>query len=143
MTEALLEYLGMPSSALMGAVPFRRWSFARSVDEDLPKRSINYTSEQHGISLTCDDDETIRSIFLTSDNFDQALLDIPFSSSRREVLNLLGVPSKSGDAHTSRFLGEYGAWDRFDSARHSIHVEFQPHADSIKMVTLMRADVVP
>jgi hypothetical protein len=143
MTEPLISYLGKPASTLLGAMPLSRWPFERSVDEDLPELLINYVCEQHGISLTCDEDEKIRTIFLTSDDFDQALFDIPFSSSRRKVLGLLGMSSKSGVAHTHPILGEYGAWDRFDGARHSIHVEYQSHVDRIRMITLMRADVVP
>ena len=143
MTEPLISYLGKPASTLMEAGPFRRWSFERSVEEDLPELLIDYACEQHGISLTCDEDEKIQSIFLRADSFDQALLNIPFSSSRREVLDLLGVPSRRGEAYTDSILCEYGAWDRFDGAFHSLHVQYEPHAYRIKMVTLMRADVVP
>lgn len=143
MTEPLIAYLGKPASVLLASPPFKFWTFKRSVEEDLPERLIDYVCAQHGLSLVCDSDDKIRSIFLEADHFEQNLLDIPFSSSRADVLSLLGIPSKIGNPHTDPILGEYGAWDRFDWSSHSIHIEYQPHADRIKMVTLMRADVVP
>lgn len=143
MTDTLVKYLGKPVSELLESPPFKFWAFERSVDEDLPDRIINYTSDQQSFHLICDNDEKIQTIFLTADHFDETRFCIPFSLRRREALSLLGVPSKSGDAHTDPILGEYGPWDRFDCAGHSIHIEYQPHADRIKMVTLMRADVVP
>lgn len=80
---------------------------------------------------------------MESDKIDRELFGIPFSSSRNDVLSIFGMPSKSGEARRDPFLGEYGPWDRFDEARHSIHFEYQPHADRIRRVTLMRADAVP
>jgi len=143
MIEPLTNYLGKPASALLASPPFKFWPFERSVEGDLPERPVDYVFPQHGLELTCDNDEKIHSIFLKSDSFDQALLDIPFSSSRSDVLSLLGVPSKSGGAHTHPILGEYGAWDLFARPGHAIHVGYRADADRIRMVTLMRADVVP
>jgi hypothetical protein len=39
-------------------------------------------------------------------------------------------------------LGEYGPWDRFARLGYTIHVEYRADADCIKMITLMRPDVV-
>ncbi|MER8583623.1 hypothetical protein NKG95_34000, partial [Mesorhizobium sp. M1423] len=119
------------------------WKFKRSVDRDLPETEINYVARTNGFSFICDSNERINSIFLDADIFDQALFEIPFLSKRSEVLRLLGKPTKSGAAHRDVILGEYGAWDRFDHADHSIHVEYRPDADRIRRVTLMCANVVP
>jgi hypothetical protein len=137
------RYLGKPATALLGDAPFSSWSFERSVDEDLPEREIDYSSTKHGLSFTCDNDERIHSIFQEAECFDQALFEIPFSSSRGDVLSLLGTPSKSGNAHTDPVLGEYGAWDRFDGLGASMHIQYDPHTRGIRMVTLMRPDVLP
>jgi hypothetical protein len=52
-------------------------------------------------------------------------------------------PSKVNDTRGDPFLGEYGPWDRFDEAHHSIHISYHAHADRITRVTVMRADAVP
>jgi len=94
-------------------------------------------------SIVCDDDEKIDTIFIESEKLRRDFLGIPFSFSRNDVLSTFGSPSKSGEARRDPILGEYGPWDRFDEAHHSIHVSYEAHADRIRMVTLMRADVVP
>jgi hypothetical protein len=43
----------------------------------------------------------------------------------------------------SPILGEYGGWDRFDYPSHTVHIEYRPDSDRIKMVTMMRPDVTP
>lgn len=139
----LTNYLGEPISVLLESNQFIHWKFERSVDDDLPNVEINYTSIDNGLSIVCDSDERINSIFIDADNFDRPFLGFSSSSKRSEVLNLLGKPAKSGAAHRDVILGEYGPWDRFDGTRHSIHIEYGPHADKIRRVTLMRADVVP
>lgn len=143
MTNVLLDYLGMPASALLTSPPFKPRTFKKTVDDDLPEIRINYVSASNNFSFTSDVDDKIDCIFIEADNLDRNLWDIPFSSSRNDVLSRFGVPSKSGAARTDPILGEYGPWDRFDETRHSIHIEYQPHADRIRRVTLMRADAVP
>jgi hypothetical protein len=127
---------------LLTSSRFNLWNFELSVDEDLPERSINYACDDHGFSMTCDSDERIQ-VFLTSDSFHPDFFDIPFSSSRSKMLSIFGEPSRSGKAHHDPILGEYGAWDRYDWVRYSMHIEYQPHADTIRRITLMRVDVVP
>ena len=143
MTNDILGYLGKPASAFFKSPPFESWKFKKTVDDDLPEIRINYVSAPNNFSITSDVHDKIDCIFIEADNLDRRLWDIPFSSSRNDVLSRFGVPSKSGAARTDPILGEYGPWDRFDEADHSIHIEYQPHADRIRRVTLMRADVVP
>jgi hypothetical protein len=139
----LLDFLGKPAALLLTSAPFRSWNFERSVDDDLPEQTINYKVSRRGFSFTCDSDETINTIFAESDDIDKSLIDIPFSTKRWEVRSMLGAPSKSGEPRSDPILGEYGPWDLYDEERHSIHIEYQPHADRIRRITLMRADVVP
>ncbi|TPK73117.1 hypothetical protein FJ930_11560 [Mesorhizobium sp. B2-4-15] len=139
----LLDFLGKPAAYLLTSDPFRRWNFERSVDDYLPEKTINYEASQKGFSFTCDSDEAIRTIFVESDDIDKSLIDIPFSTKRRAVQNMLGIPSKGGKPRSDPILGEYGAWDRYDHERQSIHIEYEPHMDRIRRVTLMRADVAP
>ncbi|RWD44404.1 MAG: hypothetical protein EOS25_18180 [Mesorhizobium sp.] len=143
MTNAILDYLGKPASSLLTSPPFESWKFKRTVDNDLPEIRIDYVSARNKFSFICDVDEKIDSIFIEADNLDRSLLDISFSLSRNDVLRILGVPSKSGAARRDPFLGEYGPWDRFDEAHHSIHISYHAHANRITRVTLMRANAVP
>ncbi|MFD1983022.1 hypothetical protein ACFSOZ_10090 [Mesorhizobium newzealandense] len=143
MTNNILGYLGKPAASLLTSPPFNSWEFKRTVDDDLPEIRIDYVSVRNKFSITCDRDEKIDTIFIESEKLGRVFLGIAFSFSRNDVLNILGSPSKSGEARRDPFLGEYGPWDRFDEAHHSIHVSYQAHADRIRMVTLMRSDVVP
>ncbi|CAN7576924.1 hypothetical protein [Mesorhizobium caraganae] len=142
MANALLDYLGNPASSLLTSPPFVSWKFRRTVDRLLPEIRIDYVSARNKFSFICDSDETIDTIFIDADNLGRELLDIPFSSSRSDVLNMFGVPSKSGAPRTDPFLGEYGPWDRFDEAHHLIHILYHAHADRIKRVSLARAGAV-
>ncbi|KAA3449270.1 hypothetical protein C7I87_17755 [Mesorhizobium sp. SARCC-RB16n] len=142
MANNILGYLGKPASSLLTSPQFESWKFKRTVDDDLPETRIDYVSARNKFSFICDEDEKINTIFIEADSLDRDLLNIPFSFSRSDVLNVLGVPSKSGAARTDPFLGEYGPWDRFDEARHSIHILYHAHVDRIRRVALARADSV-
>jgi hypothetical protein len=67
----------------------------------------------------------------------------PFGSTRREVIERLGPPFRSGQPISDPVLGDYGAWDRFIRSGYVLHVEYRRHEDAINRLTLMRADVVP
>ena len=142
MANALLDYLGNPASSLLTSPPFVSWKFRRTVDRLLPEIRIDYVSARNKFAFICDSDERINTIFIEADNLGRDLLDIPFSSSRNDVLSVLGMPAKSGAARKDPYLGKFGPWDRFDEAQYSIHVLYHPHADRIKRVSLARADAV-
>lgn len=141
--STLRKYLGKRASALLEILPYSSWEFERTADDDLPSRPIDYVCEEEGFSINCDGDDRIQSIFLTSAHLIQKELDLPLQCERCNVLASFGLPSKSGEPSTHRILGKYGAWDRYDDKYHSIHIEYLPDIDRIKMVTLMRFDAVP
>ena len=143
MNVPLVDYLGKLASDILESPPFREWTFERSIDDDLPERIINYVSEEKEFSFVCDEDEQVQTIFLENESLGSSLTDVSFSSSRSEVIRRFGRPSKSGEARVHKILGEYGAWDRYDRSEYSIHIEYHPHTDRIKRITLMRAEVVP
>jgi hypothetical protein len=131
---------------MLEASPFKLWPVEKSFEEDLPELIIHYVFPRHGLELRCDRDNKISTIFLYADHyngFDESLLDAPFSLSRRQVRERLGTPSKSGPRLNHPILGESGEWDRFAKSGYSIRVQYRTDADSIKKITLMRADVVP
>lgn len=143
MLASLSQYLGKPAGALLDSSPFYLWPYERSVEEYLQHQPVDYVFSEHGLSLACDSDEKINSIFVETSSFDESLSDMRFSLCRHEVIALFGAASKSGKPMIDPILGEYGVWDRYDRPDHSIHVEYYPHEDRIKQITLMRADVVP
>jgi len=142
----MIKYVGSYVSELLQGEPFKHWPVERSVDDDLDEILINYIFDGHGLSVICDNDERIRTVFLHADDygsFREPAFEIPFSTSREGVLKHFGTPSKSGGKFTDPVLGEYGGWDRFSLPYVTIHVEYKPDADEIKLITLMRNDVVP
>ena len=146
MIQNLANYLGNPASAMLEDLPFKVWPVQKSFEDDLPERIIHYVFPQHGLELRCDSHDNVSTIFLYSDEFngfDESLFDVPFSSSRLQVKERLGTPSKSGGKISDPILGEYGAWDRFARSGHTVHIEYRADADNIKKITLIRSDVVP
>lgn len=143
MIDKLTKYLGQNSYALISSYPFNDWVFDRTVDEDLPEKTVNYVESHGEFSMVCDSNEKIRAIFLKSSNFDEEFIGFPFSYSRDQVLSIMGAPSKSGAAYNDPILGKYGPWDRYDLHEYSMHVGYRADEDKIESVTLIRADVVP
>jgi len=145
-TEILSNYLGKEASALLADAPFRNWAVTRSVETDLDKLRTDYVFTQDGFDFASDEEDKVDTIFLYSDQsrcFKEGLQDLPFTSSRQEVIARLGSPSKSGARRSHPILGERCAWDRFSRPGYVVHVEYRLDADGINKITLMRADVVP
>jgi hypothetical protein len=145
-TETLSNYLGRQASALLADTPFKHWNVTRSVETDLGRPVIDYIFPQDGMDFVCDEVDKVKTIFVYYDAsrlFHEGISDLPSSLDRKQVIARLGSPSKSGPRMKDSILGECGAWDRFTRSGYSIHVEYRMDVDLIKMVTLMRLDVVP
>lgn len=144
--EELADYLGKDVAILLADEPFRHWAFNRTVETDLENPVIDYVFLNGGMDVVCDSRDKVASIFLYSNEsrkFKQDIGNLPFSCGRLEIIARHGSPSKRGDKIKDPILGEHGAWDRFMRSGYAIHVEYQLDVDAIKMITLMRADVVP
>lgn len=142
----MLKYIGSHVSRILESEPFNNWPVERTVEEDLDEARIDYIFDGHGMSVICDDDENVTTVFLFADEyggFCEPLFEVPLSFGRKEVLAHFGTPAKSGEARSDPILGEYGSWDRFSRPGLAIHVEYRPDADAISKITLMRSDVVP
>ena len=145
-TETLANYLGGKARALLADPPFKNWTFEKSCETDLEEPLIDYVFVHDGMDFVCDGEDKIRSIFLYCDEsrcFTEDVQDLSFTLGREEIIARLGSPSKSGGRISDPVLGEYGAWDRFARSGYVIHVEYRLDADSIRKITLMRADAVP
>jgi hypothetical protein len=144
--EKLASYLGKEASFFLADDPFKKWSFKRTLENDLDQPLIDYVFARDGMDFVCDERDRLRSIFLYSDKsrcFSEQVEDLPLTSNRQEVVARLGLPTKSGQRLSDPILGEYGPWDRFSRSGYAVHVEYRLDADIINKVTVMRADVVP
>ncbi len=137
------ELLGKSVTDVLLDAPFCDWSFKKSVDDDLDEPLVNFEFEDHGISFRCRDIEKISTIFLSADGEAATVFELPTSLTRDEVRNQFGVPNASGEGLVDPILGTYGPYDRFDYPDHSVHFEFFPDRDKIKLITLMTSSVVP
>lgn len=146
MKRKISDYLGLHASIMLNDGPFKKWTYERSLEEDLDPPIVHYVFPRRGLELRCDDDEKISVIFLRFDEqeaFDENLVDLPFSWTREQVVNRFGMPSKSGEKSNHPLLGAYGAWDRFTVAGYTIRFEYNMDSMGIRKMTFMRNDVVP
>ncbi|HQR07080.1 MAG TPA: hypothetical protein PLN21_09670 [Gemmatales bacterium] len=139
------KYLGLKAAFLLETQPYKNWPVERSVDDDSDPPEVRYEFVGCGLGLNCDrEDERINSIFLEAEEHAGTVLsDVPFHLRRDEVLGRFGSPSESGKAMSHPILGDYGPWDLFEGSIYTVHVHYKVDSDSIKMITLMRNDVVP
>jgi hypothetical protein len=144
-TSELAQYLGKHVSTLLRDQPFDQWVIERSIEADLDPPLIDYVFPHDGLDIVCDADDSINCLFLYAGDrqFSQHITDLPFTSTRREVLGRLGVPSKTGGVTHDPILGESGAWDRFARPGHDIHIQYRLDTDLVAKITLMRSDVTP
>lgn len=144
--DALTGYLGRNATVLLEAEPFRNWGCQRLLEMDLAEPLTDYTFADHGMDFVCDRGGAINTIFLYNDKsrrFTEAITDLPFSARRDDVLSRFGSPTKSGDGFVDAVLGPFGAWDRFDTAERSVHIEYNPGTDIMCKITLMRGGIAP
>ena len=142
----LARHLGSSASNLLADARLKNWNFDREIETELADVRIYYTFPKNGFAFYCDEADEIAAIFLYSDEyegFEGGLLDLPFSSTRQEVIKRLGSASKSGAPISDPILGDSGPWDRFAKSGYSIHIWYGANSDSIRLITLMRADAVP
>jgi len=141
MKMELTEYLGRAASELLKAEPFSRWHVVCTKEND-PKPEICYEFDGHGVEVICDRFDRVQTVFVHRGQ-GESLVDFPFAMGRRQVLERLGTPEKSGRAGQIPVLGNFGAWDLFRLPRFSLHVQYRVDRDEIDMITLMVPDAVP
>ena len=66
-------------------------------------------------------------------------LGLDFAMDRDRVRALLGNPDRSGEESKVVFLGLQPAWDVYADDGARVHIEYEPGARSIRMVTLTPA----
>lgn len=144
--SSLANLLGRPASDVLSENPFRKWEYVKSRERDLAEPVFDLVFANDGIDFICDGDERVHTLFLYNEggrHFKEGLVDLPFASTRQDVIRRLGNPVKSGAALNYKDIGPQGAWDRFVRPGYTVHVQYLPGVDRIGKITLMRADVVP
>jgi hypothetical protein len=100
-----------------------------------------YVTDPDGeFEIVCNGNGVVDTVFI----FRQSLLldgMIGFGKSRSEILEQLGVPNASGAEKVVKYLGEQGAWDRFDYAEWSIHLQFMFGSDRLEKLTVMTPEI--
>ncbi len=138
----LAGFLGAPVNALLAVELVSGWDYTRTEDLELPTPEIWYVFDGRGFEVMCDEHERITTIFLMRGDGVQ-LSSIPFTASRAQVWQVLGVPERSGPAALIPLLGHQGAWDRFWLPAAALRIQYCLDRDEIEQITLMRHDVVP
>lgn len=100
-----------------------------------PRWSIQMADDAMSLWLT--KDRLVSTIFLHARPLIEAQLGLSEPIHLLEVLAKFGVPSRSGEAQSTGFLGPRGAWLRYDAEGHSLHIEFRYQAEGVHGVTLM------
>jgi hypothetical protein len=141
MTIELAHHLGRDVDELLNTEPFSGWHAVRSIEME-PSPKIWYEFEGHGVEVICDRFDRIRTVFLNRGDA-EALIDIPFAMSRKQVLERFGAPANSGRPIYLPGTGALGPWDRFLLPEGVLHIQYGVERDEIDMVTLMHPDAVP
>lgn len=139
----LTDYLGAKSFQLLNLPPFNTQTFDRTSEEDLLSPLIDYVCEGYGMSFICDGEENIQTIFIEAECLHLLESDLPVHGGRQQVIARLGMPSLSGEPRRHDILGAYGAWDRYDFERHSVHFSYELLENRIHQITLMLSAIAP
>ena len=66
-----------------------------------------------------------------------------FLCDRKKILEIFGIPSKSGVPIQHPTLGNRGVWDRFLIGDYVVHFKYRFENDRIDTITLMTLDEAP
>ena len=143
MTNKAAELLGKSVTDVLRVAPFCDWPFEKSADNDLDEPLIYFEFKDHGVSLTCRDIQIISTIHFSATGQAASHFELPTFLTRDGVRDQFGIPHASGEGMDDPVLGRYGPFDRYDHPDHSVHFEFFPDDDRIKLITLMASPVVP
>ncbi len=89
------------------------------------------------LEVTCDPPGYITVVHVRPPHPGIAALGLQTTWTRHEVVAAFGQPSKKGGATIDADFGAMGGWDRYDSDRYKLHIEYRPDGGGIAMVTLI------
>jgi hypothetical protein len=74
---------------------------------------------------------------------DATLHGLTSKSTCADVRRALGMPTRTGAAHSHPVLGRFGPWDRFDRQTVCLHFQYTEPDNGIELVTVVTPDVAP
>jgi hypothetical protein len=130
---------------MLEAKPFCNWNFTEEINNWLLEERKFVDFIEDGIEVIASSSDLIKTIFIHYDNnkrhFKHGLVEIPLTSNRSYINSLMGKATSEGSRSISKILGKSGAWQRFDKATFSVHIEFDYEMpDVIRLITLMLND---
>jgi hypothetical protein len=100
---------------------------------------------EEGISLSLSKTLEVETVFLYAEGiegFQQYKHSLPnelsFLSSRTDIRQHLGAPSSSGEASGIGIMAVPFAWDRYDSERGYLHIQYEEGENQIRLLTIGR-----
>ena len=121
----------------------------RSIDEDSNETDLAFAAA--GVSLRFDVNGRLCTIFLygplNADGYEPFAGELPanlqFDAARPEIIQKLGMPTRTGRTSSIIEPGETVWWDRYDSVERCLHLQYRGHDGPLVMVTLMTLDAAP
>ncbi|TMO01314.1 hypothetical protein [Pseudoalteromonas sp. S558] len=102
-----------------------------------------------GLEIIADDDKRINTVFISSlskgaiKEYSPIIKGVNFRSSRAEVRNVMGIPTKSGNPLADTILEPTAGYDRYDNEQYAIHFEYNSENSTISLITLMSVNDAP
>lgn len=133
-----------PAKEVLSKFSFKKHRRADDLNEGIATEYWFFDKE-NGIELRCGDQYLIKVVFLHSGRskrekskvYPYPLLEgLFFDSSRENVRAALGKPTVDGAPRRIHLLGDYGAYDRYDYAGCSIHLQYALDNEKIETVTI-------
>lgn len=141
MEHDLATLLRRNVSELLLLIPFNELKYICGVDSNNSTlQLINYDSEKNGLSIVCDSENRIQTIFLFNKKNIDANTNVKFNWRRDIVRNYFGDVSEVKRSFIHPILGRFGESDIFIDSRSKIHVEYNNNLSGVKMYTFMSSD---
>lgn len=129
------HFLGYSASDLLASLPFSSWKVTKRYVPELRER--HYLFSGKGVSVRCDESNTVRGIFLTRDSMaalPEDLVEVSFGFERDQVISVLGIPSFSRETVDVPILGRVGAGDNFARKGYEVQISYLPDSGLIERV---------
>ena len=133
----LINFLGNNVSEMLKILPFCNWNYVCSIETDIDEIGFYYEFKEKGLSLICNKNSEVNTIFIEHDRFNDKYVETKFFWNRFEVRKHFGTVAETKKPFDHPILGKYGEADIFCNSRAKVHVEYRMDSDCVKMFTFM------
>lgn len=150
--ELLISLVGQPVESPSVQALIRSERLQSSAEEDMEEGEPvqSYLTSYHGGYQLVHSLGRISTLFIyvtPKDGFAACISPLPYDllpqSTRSDVRQRLGMPTRSGAAQSLPPLGRYGPWDRFDGTDLCLHVQYTESNERIELITIMTVAAAP